>query len=80
MVAVNEYEKSVGALDDTDVTKSFAKLGEIIDEFVRDGSPFEVNIGSTTKSAVLKMADAANFKELSSVRITQSNIVPSKVG
>lgn len=47
--------------------KSFNKLGEIIDKFIKDGSLFEVNISSKTKSTVLKIANAENFRKLSMV-------------
>lgn len=76
LIAVNEFKKSLrtpGETDDT--TKHFAKLCEIIDKFVRDRSPFEVNIGSNTKFAVLKMANAANFRELSLVRTMHINYI-----
>lgn len=67
LVAVKEYKEIVRAPGEADPTKPFAKLIGIIDKFVRDRSPFEVNLGSSTKTAVVKMADAATFRELSLV-------------
>lgn len=67
LVAVKEYKDFLRAQGELDATNPLVKLSDIVDKFVRDGSPFEVNIGSNTKSAVLKVADAANFAELSLV-------------
>lgn len=72
LVAVKEYEESLRVQDELDATNLFEKLSEIIDKFVRDRSPFEVNVGSNVKCAVLKMADAANFMELSLVRLCRT--------
>lgn len=71
LVAVKQYEESFLMPGEVYTTKSFVKLGQISDKFIRDTSPFEVNICSNTKSAVLKMVNnAENFRELSLVSAT----------
>lgn len=44
LVAAREYKESLRAPGEIDTVKSFAKLSEIVEKFVRDRSPFEVNV------------------------------------
>ena len=45
----------------------YRRFVEIVDKFVRDTSPFEVNISSKAKTTVLGVSDAASFAGLPEV-------------
>ena len=51
----------------TDAEKGFGNLVAVIDKFIRESSPFEVNIESRTRSDLLGMADERIFRDLSQV-------------
>lgn len=45
-----------------------AAFSKIVDKYIKDGSPFEVNIESKTKKAILAMTDKKTFNALTLVR------------
>ena len=51
------------------------KFTSIVETFIRNGAPFEVNISSDMKKAVLNQADAASFAALSLVSSSTSSVV-----
>ena len=57
----------VAAMEFKESTADYEKFANIVDKFVRDRSPFEVNISGKTKTAILDVADGASFAELSAV-------------
>ena len=57
----------------------FEKFNNIVEGFIRDGAPFEVNISSRMKVAILQRADAASFTALSSASVADAIIVLSVV-
>lgn len=42
---------------------AYAQLVEIIDKYIKDGSPFEINIECKTKVNITRMADKATFNK-----------------
>lgn len=60
----------VEAREFQDSSTDFEKLTKIVETFIRPSSPFEVNISWTTRSAILSMADAERFAELTPVSVT----------
>lgn len=57
----------VAAMEFKESNTDYDNFTEIIDKFVRDRSPFEVNISGKSKTAILDVADAARFAKLPSV-------------
>jgi len=66
LVAAADFQESVAASAATNDT-SFNTLRAIVSKFIKDSSPFEVNIDSNTKRNIMSAANAAAFRELSQV-------------
>lgn len=48
-----------------DESTEFDTFVGIVDRYIKDNSPFEVNIDSQAKRRIIRAVDAASFKELS---------------
>lgn len=57
-----------------DSAKEYKAFVEIAETYIRDNSPFEVNIDSKTKHGIMGMAREATFKELQLVGTTDSGV------
>lgn len=62
-----EFDKSVLMAAETKDNADFEMFTEIVEKFIKPQSAFEVNIDSKTRSAVLDVANAAIFIELTLV-------------
>ncbi|CAM9955633.1 unnamed protein product [Ectocarpus sp. 8 AP-2014] len=58
--AFNDSVYASTANEDT----NFALFMDIFDKYIKDGSPFEINIDSKTKSFIMKRTDREAFKQL----------------
>lgn len=52
---------TAGAAADEKEEPQFSEFVQIVDKYIRDGAPFEVNIDSKTKIEVLRMTDRGVF-------------------
>lgn len=67
LVAASNFDDALHASHAEDTTL-FKQLEEIVEKYVLEGAPFEINIDSQTKSRILRLASAASFHKLSMVR------------
>ncbi|CAB1108737.1 unnamed protein product [Ectocarpus sp. CCAP 1310/34] len=63
LTAGKDFHESLDA-SDADYDTIFARFNEIVDQYIRDGSSFEVNIESKTKAQILSRTSMSSFKEL----------------
>lgn len=61
------FKTSVRASTATE-DSNFALFMDIFDNYIKDGSPFEVNIDSNTKSCIVQRTNMDAFKQLPRVR------------
>ncbi|CAN0335808.1 unnamed protein product, partial [Ectocarpus sp. 12 AP-2014] len=61
--AARAYNDSVYA-STANADTNFALFMEILDKYIKDGSPFEINIESKTKSFIMRRTDKEAFKQL----------------
>lgn len=67
LLDVEDFSASLHAISSThpatyeNETRQFAEFVVIVNNYIKDGSPFEISIESKTKIDVLKMTDRATF-------------------
>ena len=67
LIAASNFNDALHASHAEDTTL-FKHLEEIVEKYVLEGAPFEINIDSQTKSRILRLTSADNFHKLSMVR------------
>lgn len=67
LIEALEFEKSLRTATAPNDATEFDTFMGIVDKYIRDNSPFEVNIDSKTKRGVLAMTEEAIFKGLTLV-------------
>eukprot|EP00903_Cladosiphon_okamuranus_P015053 g13926.t1 len=58
------HGRTITALSDCEESQHFETFVHVVDKYIRDGSPFEVNIDSRTKREILDAIDSKAFHEL----------------
>ena len=66
-------KESLATPDTADGKTSFDTFVAVVNKFIEDNSPFEVNIDSKTKREILSRSNRAGFQELSQVGALGNN-------
>lgn len=67
LIAASNFDDALHA-SHAENTTPFKHLEEIVQKYVLEGAPFEINIDCQTKSRILRLARADSFHKLSMVR------------
>lgn len=68
LTEASDFFDSLEEANHADADASFRRFETIVEKYIKNGSPFEVNISFKTKAAILGVANAENFRELTRVR------------
>ncbi|CAM9223518.1 unnamed protein product [Ectocarpus fasciculatus] len=60
-----DRESSAVSVDEREDNPNFEQFAAIVDKYIREGSPFEVNIESKVRNEILGEVDRASFRRLS---------------
>lgn len=67
IVAAAEFKESLATSAIANGKMDFDNFVSTVDKYIKDSSPFEVNIDSKSKRDIMSVANAAAFRELSQV-------------
>ncbi|CAN0232081.1 unnamed protein product [Scytosiphon promiscuus] len=72
LIEISEFGDLLEAAPtDEDKTVLFERFQAAVENYVKDGAPFEINICSKTKAAVLQAADIESFRLLTPEEMSQ---------
>ncbi|CAN0232087.1 unnamed protein product [Ectocarpus sp. 8 AP-2014] len=62
--AGDDPESAAVAVNECEENPTFAQFAAVVDKYIREGSPFEVNIESKIRNEILREVDRASFERL----------------
>lgn len=69
LIEVSEFNDALeAATADNDTVENLERFQAVVKKYVKDGAPFEINIGFKTKAAILEAVAAENRPNIKLVR------------